>query len=312
MVIGLESVEYSQCTFAHGKKRRRCDKLPAEHTPASYCPTPLPPKELSRNTHTGCSSWIGWISISRHDDIARTTGEKRGVTRFTKGRLLGSTHNHDSSSCCFKNQVDNRKTGSVARIATESSLAVNDRANHPSLFAARTPWILATGTSGKVNGDSCELSLMIASLCPSSGSNALNTLRTSEAGALCLLPVFFLKTEKNPAWRIPWQLIPSLGINSDESERKGFDPMLKTQNKHNKTKRIENVIQATQTTLLFLNTLASGTMREWAGVNLAPVLCKVKQHILQDKVLSIPRTCIEPNNDVSTHLKSNPSSHRWK
>ena len=77
--------------------------------------------------------WVLFMNRLDHDDIARTTGEKRGVTRFTKGRLLGSTHNHDSSSSCFKNPVDNRKTGSVARIATESSLAVNDRANHPSL-----------------------------------------------------------------------------------------------------------------------------------------------------------------------------------
>lgn len=164
----------------------------------------------------GPLSWpCGESSKSTQDEIARTTGENRGVTKFTKGRLVGSALNQSCSSCCSKYHVDKRNTGSVAKIAQTSSGTVCGLINHDSLFDALTPCTFAMGMSGNVNGDSDSLfggETMAVDVSP------LKELRASCRPAIVcdfFGPSFFLKMEKKPAWRMPWQHRPSLGSTQE-------------------------------------------------------------------------------------------------
>lgn len=170
-------------------------------------------KKPSRNISGPLWSSKGETSMSIRELIAFTTGEKRGVTRLTIGRLVGSLLNQSRSSCCWRSQVDKRKMGSVVTIAESNSQSVDSLANQSSHFAALIPWTLATGTSGKVKGDSVVLLVSTTARLGSWGSlwpKPFSTPCMSDTLAF-LAPGAFLKTPKKPAWRIPWHASPNLG-----------------------------------------------------------------------------------------------------
>lgn len=168
-------------------------------------------KHPSKNKRGPLSSSRDESSKSRQDEIALTTGENRGVTKFTKGRLVGSALNQSCSSCCSKYHVDKRNTGSVAKIAQTNSGTVCGLCNHDSLFAALTPCTFAMGMSGNVNGDSASVFGRDTKAVDESPLKELRISRTSAIFCDFFGPSFFLKTEKKPAWRMPWQHSPSLG-----------------------------------------------------------------------------------------------------
>lgn len=186
--------------MVQNKKENNTIHWPFPPSPSQHSKLP------SRNSNGPCSE-LGFTSMSKQDAIAFTTGEKRGVTKFTSGRFVGLSESQLFSSCCCKNQVDKRKTGSVDMIAEAISEIVSVRFSQDSLLAARTPWIFATGTSGKVKGDSCSF----LTRSPQLFSGKTND-RTSDAESLdrFVLSSTFLNTEKNPACSIPWQDNPNL------------------------------------------------------------------------------------------------------